>query len=70
MTDTEIQITAQTQRDLKNGWGRSHLPPHGRGGNMFLSIALQGSFRSTLVVVRNVQVPAAQMFRYLKTRQV
>ena len=21
-------------RDKKNGWGRSHLPPHGRGGNM------------------------------------
>ena len=20
----------------KNGWGRSHLPPNGRGGNMFI----------------------------------
>jgi len=22
--------------ETKNSWGRSHLPPHGRGGNMFI----------------------------------
>ena len=27
------QTNVHTQRQ-KNGWGRSHLPPHGRGGNM------------------------------------
>ena len=38
LVSTAVTATAmgtQIDRDKENGWGRSHLPPHGRGGNLF-----------------------------------
>ena len=31
---TATAMSTQIYRE-KNDWGRSHLPPHGRGGNLF-----------------------------------
>ena len=30
----QLQLEFQIQLKTKNSWGRSHLPPHGRGGDM------------------------------------
>ena len=32
---TATAMNTQIYREKKNDWGRSHLPPHGRGGNLF-----------------------------------
>ena len=35
-------IGTQLYIDKENGWGRSHIPPHGRGGNLILNLPSGG----------------------------
>ena len=35
----DVDIETEIVADHKNSWGRSHLPPHDRGGNMLNTFA-------------------------------